>query len=93
MPSTSIPIMMNRDSRFDDKEFTSIPYLKLIEDKEGATSLCYQMRLYGKLHFVKKIRPEYENDARMRAAFRKENEIGYSLSEMVIQKYNFFEPI
>lgn len=84
---------MNEDSGFDNKEFTTTPYLKLIEDKKGATSLCYQMRLYGKLLFVKKIRPEFENDARMRAAFRKENEIGFSLSHPNISRYVFMEGI
>lgn len=49
---------MNGDSGFDSKEFTASPYLKLIKDKEGATCMCYQMRLHGKLHFVKKI-PSY----------------------------------
>ena len=82
---------MNKDSGFDDKEFIATPYLKLIEDKEGATCLCYQMRLHGKLHFVKKIKPEFENDARMRAAFRKENEIGYSLSHPNLPKYVFLD--
>ena len=84
---------MNRDSGFDSKEFTEAPYLKLIEDKEGATCLCYQLRLHGKLHFVKKIRPEFENDARMRAAFRKENELGFSLSHPNISRYVFMEGI
>lgn len=84
---------MDKDSGFDGKEFTASPYLKLIEDKEGTTCLCYQMRLHGKLHFVKKIRPEFENDARMRAAFRKENEIGFSLSHPNIPRYVFMEGI
>lgn len=84
---------MNRDSGFDDKEFTATPYLKLIEDKEGATCLCYKIRLYGKLHFVKKIKPEFENDSRMRAAFRKENEIGFSLSHPNIPRYVYMEGI
>ena len=84
---------MNSDSEFDNKAFTSKPYLKLIEDKEGTTCLCYQMRLYGKLHFVKKIRPEFENDSRMRAAFRKENELGFSLSHPNIPRYVFMEGI
>ena len=84
---------MNRDSGFDNKEFMATPYLKLIEDKEGGTCLCYQMRLHGKLLFVKKIRPEFENDARMRAAFRKENEIGFSLSHPNMPRYVFMEGI
>lgn len=84
---------MNGDSKFDDNDFTSTPYLKLIEDKEGTTCLCYQMRLHGKLHFVKKIKPEFENDARMRAAFRKENELGFSLSHPNIPRYVFMEGI
>ncbi|MCH5223809.1 MAG: protein kinase [Muribaculaceae bacterium] len=84
---------MNGDSGFDNKEFTASPYLKLIKDKEGATCMCYQMRLHGKLHFVKKIKPEFENDSRMRAAFRKENEIGFSLSHPNIPRYLFMEGI
>lgn len=85
--------MINGDSGFDNKEFTATPYLKLIENKDGATCLCYQMRLHGKLHFVKKIKPEFENDPRMRAAFRKENEIGFSLSHPNIPRYVFMEGI
>lgn len=84
---------MDKDSGFDSKEFTATPYLKLIKDKEGATCICYQMRLHGKLHFVKKIRPEFENNARMRAAFRKENEIGFSLSHPNLPRYVFMEGI
>ena len=45
---------MNRDSGYDNKDFETTPYLKLIEDWGGATCLCYQMRLRGKLHFLKK---------------------------------------
>lgn len=85
--------MMDKDSGFDDKEFITSPYLKLIEDKEGATCICYQMRLHGKLHFVKKIKPAFENDSRMRAAFRKENEIGFSLSHPNFPRYVFMEGI
>lgn len=85
--------MINGDSGFDSKQFSAAPYLKLIEDKGGTTCLCYQMHLHGKLHFVKKIRPEYENDARMRAAFRKENELGFSLSHPNIPRYVFMEGI
>ena len=84
---------MIRDSGFDDKEFNATPYLKLIKDKEGTTCMCYQIRVHGKLHFVKKIRPEFENDSRMRAAFRKENEIGFSLSHPNIARYVFMEGI
>lgn len=80
---------MKGDSGFDDKEFMASPYLKLIDDKEGGTCLCYQIRIHGKLHFVKKIRPEFEKDARMRAAFRKENEIGFSLSHPNLPRYVF----
>ncbi|MCH5248072.1 MAG: protein kinase [Muribaculaceae bacterium] len=84
---------MNKESGFDNKEFMETPYLKMIEDMEGGTCLCYQMRLHGKLHFVKKIRPEFENNARMRAAFRKENEIGLSLSHSNLPRYVFMEGI
>lgn len=93
MVSSSNPILMDKDSGFDDKEFLTTPYLKLIEDKEGATCICYQMRLHGKLHFVKKIKPSFENDSRMRAAFRKENEIGFSLSHPNFPRYVFMEGI
>lgn len=84
---------MNRDSGFDDKEFKTSPYLKLIEDKGGATCICYQMMLHGKLLFVKRIKPEFENDPRMRAAFRKENEMGFSLSHPNLPRYVFIEGI
>lgn len=84
---------MNSDSRFDSREFVNTPSLKLIEEREGGTCVCYQLRIHGKLHFVKKIKPEFENDPRMRAAFRKENEIGFSISHPNIPTYMFMEGI
>lgn len=82
---------MNSDSVFGKKGFVPTPSMKLIKGVEGATCLCYQLRIHGKLHFVKKIKPEFENEARMRAAFLKENELGYSLSHPNLPKYVFLD--
>lgn len=84
---------MQGDSRFEDRIFEEKPNLVKIKDNKGATCNCYQMRLHGKLHFVKEIRPEYKNNPRMRAAFRKENELGYSQSHQSLPRYVYLEGI
>ena len=82
---------MGFDSGFDNKSFSQLPKMKLIGNCNGGTCNCYQMRIHGKLHFVKEIKKEFLFNVRMRAAFRKENEIGYSLSHPNLPKYIFLD--
>ena len=45
----------------------------------GGTCQCFRVRLYGRLHFLKKLKPELRTDPRYVAALRKEFETGYRL--------------
>ena len=38
----------------------------------GATCQCFKVRLYGKLHFLKQLKPELRSDPRYVAALQKE---------------------
>lgn len=82
---------MGFDSGFDNKSFSQLLKMKLIGNCNGGTCNCYQMRIHGKLHFVKEIKKEFLFNERMRAAFRKENELGYSLSHPNLPKYVFLD--
>ena len=64
-----------------------------LEKASGGTCNAYTARLFGKKVFVKEIRPELANDARMLAAFRKEAEIGFRLDHPNLPKYIFAEGI
>ena len=53
----------------------------------GATSDCYRVKLYGKLHFLKRLKPEFSGNPRYRAAMRKEFETGYNLDHPNLVRY------
>ncbi len=53
----------------------------------GATSLSYKVRIDGKQYFMKRLRPELQDDQRCRSLFYKEFEIGSSISNEHIAKY------
>ena len=53
----------------------------------GATSDCYRVRLYGRLHFLKRLKEELRTDPRYVTAMQKEFEAGYSLDHPHIIKY------
>ncbi len=53
----------------------------------GATSLSYKVRIDGKQHFMKLLRPELQDDLRNRTLFYKEYEIGSSISNSHVAKY------
>lgn len=48
------------------------------------------MKIYGKLHFLKKLKPEHEDNILFREALRKEFEIGFRLEHPNIVRYVSF---
>ena len=48
-------------------------------DAQGATCDTFRVKLYGKLHFLKRLKPDYAHDIRYQEAFRKEFETGYRM--------------
>lgn len=54
---------------------------------EGSTCDCYRVKLYGKLHFLKRLKPELHTDPRHVAALKKEFETGYSLEHPNLIRY------
>ncbi len=53
----------------------------------GSTCDAYRVKLYGKLHFMKRLKPQYANDIRYREALRKEFETGFSLEHSHLVRY------
>ena len=53
----------------------------------GATCDTYRLKLYGKLHFLKRLKPEFASDIRYQEAFRKEFETGYRLEHPNLVRY------
>ncbi len=53
----------------------------------GATCQCYRVKLYGKLHFLKRLKPELATDPRHVAALNKEFETGYRLEHPHLVRY------
>ena len=53
----------------------------------GSTCDCYRVRLYGKLHFLKRLKPELRTDPRYAAALQKEFETGYRLDHPHLVRY------
>ena len=56
-------------------------------DSNGATCDTFRVKLYGKLHFLKRLKPAFVNDIRYQEAFRKEFETGYRLEHLNIVCY------
>ncbi|MBR2203877.1 MAG: protein kinase [Prevotella sp.] len=56
-------------------------------DFQGATSDTYSVKLYGKLHFLKRLKAECVNDVRYQEAFQKEFETGYRLEHQGLPRY------
>ncbi len=53
----------------------------------GATCDTFRVKLYGKLHFLKRLKPDFANDIRYQEAFRKEFEAGYRLEHPNLVRY------
>ena len=56
-------------------------------DSRGATCDTFRVKLYGKLHFLKRLKPEYVGDVRYQEALRKEFETGYRLEHPNLVHY------
>ena len=72
-------------SQFSDNQ----PRFEAIEqmDTQGATCDTFRVKLYGKLHFLKRLKPEYAGDIRYQEALRKEFETGYRLEHPNLVRY------
>lgn len=53
----------------------------------GGTCDAYIVKLYGKLHFMKRLKPQFANDIRYREALSKEFETGYRLEHPQLPRY------
>ena len=56
-------------------------------EASGSTCNCYRMKLFGKQHFVKRLKPEYAGDPRYKSMLQKEFETGYSLEHPNLVNY------
>ena len=65
------------------------PRFEAIEqmDTQGATCDTFRVKLYGKLHFLKRLKPEYAGDIRYQEALLKEFETGYRLEHPNLVRY------
>ena len=72
-------------SQFSDSQ----PRFEAIEQMEtqGATCDTFRVKLYGKLHFQKRLKAEYAGDIRYQEALCKEFEIGYRLEHPSLARY------
>lgn len=55
--------------------------------KNGATSDCYKVRIYGKWHFLKRPKKEFLSNPIYIAAFEKEFDLGFTLDHPNIVRY------
>lgn len=76
-------------SRFSDRQFR----FEAVEQMEtqGATCDTFRVKLYGKLHFLKRLKAEYAGDIRYQEALRKEFETGYRLEHPNLVRYFSFD--
>ena len=56
-------------------------------DTQGATCDTFRVKLYGKLHFLKRLKSEYAGDIRYQEALLKEFETGYRLEHPNLVRY------
>lgn len=72
------------------KATSSINYAEVKKlSTQGATCDTFKVRLYGKLHFLK--RPHNIHDPHLQDAFKKEFELGFNLDHPRIVKYTHFD--
>lgn len=70
--------------------FTSVRQDLPLEQKlavGGSTCDCYRVRLYGKLHFLKQLKPSLRTHPQYAAALQKEFETGYLLDHPHLVRY------
>lgn len=72
-------------SSFSDKQL-SFPDAELLP-VSGSTCDCYRVRYYGKLHFLKRLKPELRTDPRYVSALHKEFETGFKLDHPHLVRY------
>ena len=53
----------------------------------GSTCDCYRVKLYGKFHFMKRLKPELRTDPRYVSVLQKEFETGYRLDHPHLVRY------
>ena len=72
-------------SQFSDRQ----PHFESIEqlESQGATCDTFRVKVYGKLHFLKRLKPEYAGNIRYQEAIRKEFETGYRLEHPNLVRY------
>lgn len=72
-------------SQFSDGQspFESIEQI----DAHGATCDSFRVKLYGKLHFLKRLKPAFTGDIHYQEALRKEFETGYRLEHPNLVRY------
>ena len=75
-------------------EFADIDLLRVNREDSMSVKVCetrynecFRQRLYGRLHFVKRLRKEYAADPLCREALHKEFLVGYGLEHPAIVKY------
>ena len=68
----------NNQPSFSDAELLPV---------SGSTCDCYRVKLYGKQHFMKRLKPELKNDPRYVSALEKEFETGYRLDHPHLVRY------
>ena len=56
-------------------------------ETKGATCDAFRVKIYGKLHFLKRLKADYAHDIRYQEALRKEFETGYRLDYPNIVRY------
>lgn len=77
----------------DSSQFSDVqPHFEAMQpvDTNGATCDAFRVKLFGKLHFLKRLKAEYANDIRYQEAFRKEFETGYRLEHPHLVRYISF---
>ena len=72
-------------SRFSDRQsrFEAVEQM----ETQGATCNTFRVKLYGKLHFLKRLKSEYAGDISYQEALRKEFETGYRLEHPNLVRY------
>ncbi|MBQ9677929.1 MAG: serine/threonine protein kinase [Prevotella sp.] len=76
---------MMESSEFHNQQFND-DAAELLE-RHGATCDTFRVKLYGKLHFLKRLKAEYANDILFQEAFHKEFETGYRLEHPNLVRY------
>lgn len=56
-------------------------------ERQGATCDTFRVKVYGKLHFLKRLKAEHAGDIRYQEALRKEFETGYRLEHPNLVRY------